>query len=255
MYNEQLQVLKKIKLELKFCSDRTNELNMQIVLRHSIMHTKKSGKLSKGLRAQINDMESDVKPVDSLFKTDKSTLQPIESACANIKIEKCLQPLKKKNHQCALCKKEFMDKCSFTDHLEYHTGTTFPCEKCPSRRFSSSKSLKNHMQFHKRGDVYLVCSICQKQFELTSQLTLHRKSHAPPALHYRVHENCTKGPYTFEDQRLHHECYYGKPKRYQCDTCEHLYTSPDLLRQHHLRDGHTGQRIFAEEDTAPKGQA
>ena len=67
MYNEQLQVLKRIKLELKFCSDCTNELNTQIDLCHSIMHTKRSGKLSKGLHAQINDMESDVKPVDSLF--------------------------------------------------------------------------------------------------------------------------------------------------------------------------------------------
>ena len=243
-YHEQLKVLKRIKLELQLCYDRTNEIDTQIDLRQSLLHTKTTKKLSTDLTTKLDKIASDVKPLDSLF--DES-ITDVKKEEININIELGEITLKKK-YKCAICKKGFTDQKSFTDHLENHTGVRFKCDKCDSRSFSSSKSLSNHMQFHKRGEVYLVCTICKKQFELTAQLNSHKKVHAPPSLPCRVHEHCDK-IYTFEDQRTQHELYHGKPKKYQCATCERYYTSPGLLRQHHMREAHSGQ-ITQPEDQA-----
>ena len=105
-YNEQLQVLKRIKLEMKLCTDCSEEINTQIDLRESVMHTKKTKKLSKTLALKIKGIESEVKPLDTFM--DAQPLKCIEPLDSNLKTEDFIRPVEKKSTSVLCAKSSFL---------------------------------------------------------------------------------------------------------------------------------------------------
>ena len=97
-YNEQVRLLKRIKLEMKLCADRTNEINTQIDLRQSLLHTRSQKKLPKDFSTQMKMIESKVKPLDSVIDNFKDTCKM--EITEEVKTEELVCNFKKKQHKC-----------------------------------------------------------------------------------------------------------------------------------------------------------
>ena len=197
--------------------------------------------------ATINDKPHVKDPAQQSPSTSTSTIvQPSTSSVAvksepNVN-ERGILSMAQPEHRCTLCGKEYTDKRSFSDHIAGHTCKTaiHKCQQCKTDRFfTNTQAFKNHMSFHKNGEVYLECKICKKTFENKAGLRIHQKVHERPSLHCRVHNSCKK-VFTFQTERRNHEVYSGQPKRFKCDTCEGRYSLPKTVRLHQLQHGHSG---------------
>ena len=62
-----------------------------------------------------------------------------------------------KRVKCEFCKKRYVEKRSYTYHVEAHTGKKYYCEKCPKRMFKNKMSCDRHLKFHATGKQYM-CS-------------------------------------------------------------------------------------------------
>ena len=253
----------KLEQEYSLLDRESSDITDEIYKRETFLTvgSKATGKLPRKVAMQmsslcselatINDKPHVKDPAQQSPSTSTSTLvQPSTSSIA-VKSEPNdgglaggILPMVQPVHRCTLCGKEYTDKRSFSDHIAGHTQKTpiHKCEQCKTDRFfTNTQSFKNHMSFHKNGEVYLECKTCTKKFEHKAGLRIHQKVHETASLHCRVHpkETCQK-VFTFQNERRNHELYSGQPKRFKCDTCEGRYSLPKTVRIHQLQQGHSG---------------
>ena len=88
--------------------------------------------------------------------------------------------------------KRYVDKRSFECHIKSHTGKKYSCSQCSKNNFKNIMSYKRNLNFHKRGDNYLMCNQFPEKFEQIYQLTSHKKRHEEAKLPCTVDENCKK---------------------------------------------------------------
>ena len=148
--------------------------------------------------------------------------------------------------RCYLCGKYFSTKRGLQSHLTKHTEQFYFCKFCSvERKFSCQRAFKRHTQWHAKGEVYHKCNFvypdtqkhCTKKFESASYLTSHMKSHYPPTLECRVHENCA-AIYTYQSELKKHELKGVAKKIFECTPCarkfkDAFYRKIHMMKYHH----------------------
>ena len=127
--------------------------------------------------------------------------------------------------KCEFCKKRYVDKRCFKSHIESHAGKKYTCEHCPNRLFRNIMSYHRHLNFHKRGNKYLVCDICNDKFEELYQLTSHQRKHDNATLPCLVDKQCEKKFKHKADQRRH-SFSHRETKDFPCKVCGKMFQSP-----------------------------
>ena len=97
-----------------------------------------------------------------------------------------------KRFKCEFCKKRFIDKRSFTYHVEAHARKKYFCDKCPKRVFKNKMSYDRHSKLHARGKNYIYCDLCNDKFEEQCQMTSHKKKHQEADLPGLKYPDCGK---------------------------------------------------------------
>ena len=135
-------------------------------------------------------------------------------------------------HKCEVCGQMYRTKDGLHAHLRRHTGEGYRCELCSDDRFfSSDKSYRTHLTWHRNGEIYQFCPVCNKRFELKQQLKSHEKVHKEPDLPCRAHSNCGK-KFKQNGERVKHELYSDATQTYECPDCGSLHNSPFNLKAH-----------------------
>ena len=136
-----------------------------------------------------------------------------------------------KRFKCSFCHKRFVDKRSFTYHVEAHGGKKYYCDICPRRVFCNKMSYDRHLKYHQRGEKY-ICDICQADFEEKQQLKSHKKKHDVPTLPCLKDPNCEKKFKHKGDQRRHSRFGHRDSKDFPCKVCGKLFQSPQSHTPH-----------------------
>ena len=224
-----LDTLSRLKSEYMYHVQESVELQDEIHARETLQTIEHYKKLPRKIAMQVNkihaalpeNISSSQRIVDSEKKIFAQTHLQEEHHVSEskptplVKIEENIdnsenQILKETTpkHMCAICKKEYTDKRSFTDHVNQHTSKKgiHKCDECPDRYFTSTQSFKNHMTFHTNGNIYSICETCKKKFELPAHLKSHMKVHQEPTKQCRVHDTKTCGKmFTFDGEQRTHE--------------------------------------------------
>ena len=140
--------------------------------------------------------------------------------------------IEKAKHRCFLCGKRYVDKKTFLNHIESHSGVTYSCDQpeCAKKKpYQNKVAFKKHVQFHLDGNNYIFCKECPKKFEQKIHLQSHMATHRPPSHQCRF---CTK-KFTFKYELRKHERFgHSLIKTDQCNICKKFYSSPVALRDH-----------------------
>ena len=148
--------------------------------------------------------------------------------------------------RCYLCGKYFSTKRGLQSHLTKHTEQFYLCKFCKvERKFTCQRAFRRHTDWHAKGEKYHNCTFvypdtqkhCGKKFESASYLTSHTKSHYPPTLACRVHENCA-GIYTYASELKKHELKGVAKKIFECAPCNRrfkdaFYRKIHMMKYHH----------------------
>ena len=94
--------------------------------------------------------------------------------------------------KCEFCNKRYVDQRCFKSHIEGHAGKKYTCECCPKWKFINILAYNHHLNFHMRGDNYLVCDICKDKFEESYQLASHKRKHKVAHCHVSLTSTVTK---------------------------------------------------------------
>ena len=136
--------------------------------------------------------------------------------------------------KCEVCGQTYRTKDGLNSHLRRHTGEGYKCDLCSEYRFfSSDKSFRRHLKFHRNGEQYKICDYpgCGKKFEEMPQLKSHSKVHKEPDLPCRAHNNCDK-KFKQNSERVKHELYFDSSDTYECPDCGNMFNSPFNLKAH-----------------------
>ena len=93
-------------------------------------------------------------------------------------------------------------------------------------------SYNRHLNFHKRGDNYLVCDICEDKFEESYQLRSHKWKHDEATLPCLVYKNCEKKFKHKGDQKRHSLFAHQDSKDFPCKVCRKMFQSPQSRSTH-----------------------
>ena len=222
--------LENISKKLIATENSSLDIKKELTVHHDFVKSEQSKDTDTPQLAQSDDMKPEIKEEI----TDSPGYKDLKYEPPSKRIRKS-EP----KHKCAVCGKTYETMDSFNDHVKAHSEPPRECNLCKDRFFSNMKAYDNHMKFHSKGEVYHVCTVCTKKFEVKSRLNTHMNVHKEPSLKCRVHSNCTS-IFTFEGERKKHETYVGQPKRFQCKTCEQLFTLPKTIRKHQTLFAHAG---------------
>lgn len=174
------------------------------------------------------------------------------------------------------CGRKFKTKYRLTQHIEYHQGK-HKCEHC-SKIYSSSTSLKTHIELTHVKQTRFQCKVCSTSFSNYYQLTSHiKKDHAPgppiikKGLPTRVKNKkqavkekpteklscfCELCGKEYKDKwilKSHLRLYHSDPnERSQCTICGHFLKNAVMLRRHKAALHKTDEQAFTCETCGKK---
>lgn len=149
----------------------------------------------------------------------------------------------KKPFQCAVCMKEFIQKCNLNRHLGMHTNELpFSCLNCQERFFQkvtkqlhenlcnhrryecclcqykcvANGSMKQHMQAKHTDEKLFECDICGKRSIRKEHLHQHSAIHRDQFLFRCI--KCRRA-FSSEDEKIGHETICRR-RQYQCYFCK-----------------------------------
>lgn len=123
-------------------------------------------------------------------------------------------------------------------------GIQYKCDTC-LKNFASLHSLSYHRKSMHSAERPFICSHCQRQFILRSQLSSHMRMHTGETKP-RIY-NCTKCDKrwpTKSDLKTHMRSHNPQPERpFKCDQCSKSFLTRGHLISHGLV--HSGEKPFA----------
>jgi KRAB domain-containing zinc finger protein len=171
-----------------------------------------------------------------------------------------------KPYKCPKCGKKFSQCGGLISHKRTHTGEKlFKCNIC-GKKYSQASGLRKHKETH-ISEIF-TCKICDKQFCKASNLTKHKITHTGGKyFDCNVHIRDVLPARSFLDRKGTHtavnlfkfdirvkvtkESYSDLPNdralaisqkhAYQCDLCEEIFASSELLSVH--KELHTEQQM------------
>ncbi|CAB3980336.1 zinc finger 271-like [Paramuricea clavata] len=171
-----------------------------------------------------------------------------------------------KPYKCSKCGKKFSQCGGLISHKRTHTGEKlFKCNIC-GKKYSQASGLRKHKETH-ISEIF-TCNICDKQFSKASNLTKHKITHTGGKyFDCNVHIRDVLPARSFLDRKGTHtavnlfkfdirvkvtkESYSDLPNdralaisqkhAYQCDLCEEIFASSELLSVH--KELHTEQQM------------
>lgn len=161
---------------------------------------------------------------------------------------------KRKNLQCDVCHKKFVNMNSFRKHLKTHIeDRPYHCNVCP-RTFTEGNYLNNHMRTHMPDEQKPhQCKMCEKRFMHINLLEKHMQKHnedkpyecgicgkgcyAENSLvkHMKIHEKRPENVPAVEGEKQ-------APPKHICDYCRTEYDDAATLNVHIKQ--HKGKRPF-----------
>ncbi|XP_046811743.1 uncharacterized protein LOC111679022 isoform X3 [Lucilia cuprina] len=144
-------------------------------------------------------------------------------------------------HKCVQCKECFRDINEFEFHKSLpHYLEVFRCEQC-GKRYTQRNKFNKHVSIHQIKQSSepgkYVCSVCGKEFKLSSELRNHLVYHGE-----RKHKCnlCPKAFFTNATLR-HHLRSHNKEYRLICEVCGKGFIHHTNLREHLKK--HTGAKV------------
>lgn len=133
-------------------------------------------------------------------------------------------------HWCQLCAKGFTTSWSLKDHLQRHSDqrAVFPCRVC-GKAIKSQRGLEVHMKSHSDEKPFK-CELCDKAYSVRCRLTWHVKC---------IHSDekpfpcpiCPKR-FVYQSSLDHHMRIHTGERPFQCIACGKGYINSSLLKKH-----------------------
>ena len=115
---------------------------------------------------------------------------------------------------CHLCHRTFIDEDSKLRHFKLIQCKIYTCKYKCGAKFSDLSSQTTHEKGHSKDKDLYTCTVCKKQFQFKSTLSIHEttNSDAKPF-------GCSKCNHTYKkkNERDRHELYCGLPHTHTCD--------------------------------------
>ncbi|CAI9737562.1 finger Xfin-like [Octopus vulgaris] len=169
---------------------RCNE-NTQSVAYNATKSKAKSKNQVKSLKRQVNFQNASIQKdtiitqaavdesgndPEAVMKQSKTSLNQEGKIRPKFPISSPSLENNRKQHQCEICGRTFVQACHLTYHIRTHTGERpYGCRHC-GKAFFTSSDLKRHTRVH-TGEKPFKCNHCRKRFTQRSNLLIHTRSH------------------------------------------------------------------------------
>ena len=141
-----------------------------------------------------------------------------------------------KSFECSMCDMKFTTHFYLKGHLKWHSAEKYQCEQCPSV-IKGKGSFHEHIKTHSTA---LKCSLCDRIFTRTHQLTKHMNGFHN--LGQRVSCTLCNSTFKMKEHLNKHMNYKHSPKdKHKCETCNKYFSQEGSLYIH--RKIHKGERF------------
>ncbi|XP_063845083.1 uncharacterized protein LOC135091396 [Scylla paramamosain] len=144
---------------------------------------------------------------------------------------------------CRLCSQDFgKDIQKYKIHMKEHgveEMSFFACYFCP-KTFGKGKHYRQHLKTHIRTRRF-ACRLCTASYSREAKLRRHVLTHSQD--HQTKEYKCSKCPKSFiTKEYLHSHMKIHAGKKFKCETCGYLCSSPFNLETHRMK--HTDVKPF-----------
>ena len=161
---------------------------------------------------------------------------------SNLKAHNDVVHLKSKSISCDICSKMFYNLSQLRSHMEQHGPDKHVCEHC-SGKFSSSKSLREHIKFkHSDSDVLPTCTVCHKTFSTPQNLKSHFSRVHMQERNF-VCNTCGRGFFEKAQLETHLSSHESVTTNLECDVCHLRFKNKKTLYYHKKRSHNPENKI------------